>query len=219
MSVKLGYWNIRGLASQIRYLMVYLGVDFSEDKYEQGPAPEFSRAAWDTVKDKLELERPSLPYLIDGNVRITDSIPIMKYICSAHNGIELLGRDPVEMGQVEMLAAAVFDLKGAISLQCYTTGDKLMCANIIRDKIEPLVGYLADKPFLIGDQVTYVDFMFYELLDFCGFLTEGKLFQQYGFLKDFMLRMSSLPRFSEFWKDSTRCIKRPFNNKIAKINN
>ena len=30
----LGYWAIRGLGSQIRYQLVYLGVDYEEDSYE-----------------------------------------------------------------------------------------------------------------------------------------------------------------------------------------
>ena len=30
----LGYWAIRGLASQIRYQMVYLGIEYAEDVYE-----------------------------------------------------------------------------------------------------------------------------------------------------------------------------------------
>jgi len=37
----LGYWAIRGLASPIRYLLVYLGVDFEQQLYHQGNAPEF----------------------------------------------------------------------------------------------------------------------------------------------------------------------------------
>ena len=46
----LGYWAIRGLASQIRYLMVFLGVDYQEDIYEQGDAPEYSRECWTKKK-------------------------------------------------------------------------------------------------------------------------------------------------------------------------
>ena len=30
----LGYWKIRGLGSQIRYEMVYLGIDYDEHQYE-----------------------------------------------------------------------------------------------------------------------------------------------------------------------------------------
>ena len=42
----LGYWKIRGLASQIRYEMIFLGVDFEEHQYEQGDAPDFDRGHW-----------------------------------------------------------------------------------------------------------------------------------------------------------------------------
>ena len=215
----LGYWAIRGLASQIRYLMVYLGVDYQEDIYEQGDGPEFSRASWQDKKNSLGLEFPNLPYFIDGNVKMTETISIMKYICNKH-GKELLGRDAAEQGQVEMLQSVIADLKGAVTLPCYTTGDRAAISKLIHEKIGPIVSYLGEKPFLIGENVTYVDFIFFELLDFCGFITEGKVFQQHGpNLKEFMLRMSNLPKLKEFWADPQRCIKRPFNNKIAKLNN
>lgn len=29
----LGYWNIRGLASQIRYLFAYVGAEFEDKRY------------------------------------------------------------------------------------------------------------------------------------------------------------------------------------------
>ena len=73
---------------------------------------------------------------------------------------------------------------------------------------------------MAGEDVTYVDFIFFELLDFCGFITEGKVFANNGpQLKEFMLRMSNLNKLKDFWADKERCIKRPFNNKIAKLNN
>ena len=59
----LGYWNIRGLASQIRYLFVYAGVEFEEKRYTQGDAPDFSRAEWLAAKKNLGLDYPNLPYL------------------------------------------------------------------------------------------------------------------------------------------------------------
>ena len=40
----LGYWKIRGLGSQIRYEMVYLGIDYDEHQYEQGGGPEYDRS-------------------------------------------------------------------------------------------------------------------------------------------------------------------------------
>ena len=69
----LGYWKIRGLASQIRYEMVYLGIEYDEHQYEQGDGPQFDRSQWLSVKDTLELDFTNLPYLIDGEYRITET--------------------------------------------------------------------------------------------------------------------------------------------------
>ena len=100
----LGYWNIRGLGSQIRYELVYLGIEFNEDKYEQGPAPKFDRAQWLAIKDSLELKFPNLPYFIDEQTRLTDPHAIMKFIANKY-GPHLLGNSPAQIGQVEMIVA------------------------------------------------------------------------------------------------------------------
>jgi len=99
----LGYWAIRGLASQIRYLMVYLGVEYTEVLYEQGDAPDYDRSCWLDVKDNLGLKFPNLPYYIDGESRLTDPSAIMKFICYKY-GPNLIGTTPAQMGKVEMVA-------------------------------------------------------------------------------------------------------------------
>ena len=57
----MGYWSIRGLAQAIRYVLAYAGVPFADTRYQQGSAPELSRAAWLDVKEKLQLDFPNLP--------------------------------------------------------------------------------------------------------------------------------------------------------------
>ena len=47
----------------------------------------------------------------------------MKYIAHKH-GPELLGQDVATMAKVEMVAANVGDLKGQITMPCYTSGDR-----------------------------------------------------------------------------------------------
>ncbi len=89
----LGYWAIRGLGSQIRYQLVYLGIDYEEDIYEQGDGPAFSRACWLDKKDNLGLQFPNLPYYLDGTTKVTEAMPIMKYIAYKY-GPELLGSSP-----------------------------------------------------------------------------------------------------------------------------
>ena len=47
----LGYWNIRGLAAQIRYMFAYCKVDFDDVMYDCGTpgTPQF-RANWLNTK-------------------------------------------------------------------------------------------------------------------------------------------------------------------------
>ena len=214
----LGYWAIRGLGSQIRYQLVYLGVDYTEDIYEQGDAPDYSRACWLDKKDTLGLQFPNLPYYLDGNMKVTEAMPIMKYIAYKYDE-KLLGHTPKQVAQVEMVAGIVTDLKGAITMPCYTTGDRATITMNLLEKVKPLVAFLADKSFLVGENVTYIDFVFFELIDFMTFISQGQLFQQFESLEAYHSRVKNLPKLKEFYADDERCVKRPFNNKIAKLNN
>lgn len=40
--IKLGYWKMRGVAHQIRYLLEYIEHPYEEDLYIMGDAPNFS---------------------------------------------------------------------------------------------------------------------------------------------------------------------------------
>ena len=51
------------------------------------------------------------------------------------------------------------------------------------------------------------------------FISEGDLFKKYEVLKQYSDRVKALPRLAEFYADDSKCMKRPFNNKVAKINN
>jgi hypothetical protein len=76
----LGYWKIRGMAAALRYQLAYCGVDFKQDLYEQGDAPDFSRQTWLSKKEKLGLDYPNLPYFIDGDFKMTETSAIHQYI-------------------------------------------------------------------------------------------------------------------------------------------
>ena len=214
----LGYWAIRGLASQIRYELVYLGVDYAEDIYEQGDAPDFDRSCWLDKKDTLGLQFPNLPYYLDGEMRMTETNAIMKYIASKY-GTQLLGTTPAQIAQVEMVCGVVSDLRGATTMPCYTTGDRIAITMNLLEKVKPLVNFLGQKPFLCGENITYVDFAFFELCDFMNWISEGQLYSKNPVLQDYFDRVKQLPRLAEFFADDEKCIKRPFNNKVAKINN
>jgi len=48
------------------------------------------------------MDFPNLPYLIDEDYKITESMAIMKYICAKWKP-ELLGANPLQQGHTEML--------------------------------------------------------------------------------------------------------------------
>lgn len=78
--LRIGYWKIRGLIAPVRYLLEYLGVEYDEDHYETGDGPDFARDHWLSVKPTLGLDFPNLPYLFDGDVKISESSAMFRYI-------------------------------------------------------------------------------------------------------------------------------------------
>ena len=58
-------------------MFYYLNVDFEDTLYEAGDGPEFDISCWVDVKYTLGLEFPNLPYLIDGETKLTETVAIM----------------------------------------------------------------------------------------------------------------------------------------------
>ena len=65
--------------------------------YEQDEAPDFSNHEWTDVKNNLGLDFPNLPYFIDGDIKITESLAIHRYIANKYKS-ELNGSNPAEIG-------------------------------------------------------------------------------------------------------------------------
>ena len=116
--ILLGYWKIRGLAHPIRYLLEYCEHPYQDVMYEQGDAPNFSVECWTSVKNTLGLDFPSIPYLIDQEVKLTDVYAIMIYVATAY-APELLGQNPDEKGEIDMMYSQLKDVKSAITGPCY----------------------------------------------------------------------------------------------------
>jgi len=140
----LGYWDIRGLGNQCRALLMFCGVDFVDQHYHMGPAPEFSRADWLDKKFTLGLDYPNLPYLIDEGINLTETNAIMKYICAKWNP-ELLGRTPVEIGNVEMMTAHCVELKSKSTYPCYATDDRKAVLAGMQEPLKKVMDWLKGK--------------------------------------------------------------------------
>ncbi len=62
----IGYYLFTQLAQPIRLLLEYTKTQFEDRKLSTGPAPDYDRSAWTSVKNTLGLQFPNLPYYIDG---------------------------------------------------------------------------------------------------------------------------------------------------------
>ena len=118
----LGYWKIRGLAEPIRILLHYLEIDYKEDLYEFGPAPDYNLDSWYNVKFKLGLDYPNVPYLFDENFKLTESGAILRYLCGKYKP-ELLGETLKEKAIVDMSVGVLWDLWNAKARLMYQGKD------------------------------------------------------------------------------------------------
>lgn len=95
--IKLGYWKIRGLGQVARLLLNYTDAEFEDIQYE-------NQDKW-FKEDKVQLgfDFPNLPYLIEGDFKLTESLAVFKYIIERSDNKELLGKNSQDAGKVDAL--------------------------------------------------------------------------------------------------------------------
>ena len=160
----LGYWKIRGLAAQIRYMFFYLDVPFVDKFYQVGPPPEYDRSCWYSEKYALGLEFPNVPYLFDGDVKLTETQAIMQYIAKKYKP-ELLGRSAAQVGRIRMLGNHVAELKEMATNPAYPPGaDREAIVSSCRPVLAQIVRVMGGSQWIAGENLSWVDFFFAELL-------------------------------------------------------
>ena len=107
MSVKptLAYWDIRAIAQPIRNLLHYAGVEFTDKRYSFGPGSspqelDSIRQHWYKEKFTLGLDFPNVPYWIEGDLKLTHSLAILKYLARKHG---LIASDVITLAKQEMI--------------------------------------------------------------------------------------------------------------------
>ncbi|XP_066838960.1 glutathione S-transferase 2 [Anser cygnoides] len=207
MVVTLGYWDVRGMAHAIRLLLEYTGTPYKERQYSSGPASNFDPSDWTKEKEKLGLDFPNLPYLIDGSTKLTQSNAILRYIARKHN---MCGETEQEKVHVDMLENHLMDLRLSFIRLCYNPDfEKLKPAYLeqLPGKLRELSRFLGSRAWFAGEKLTFIDFLAYDVLD------QQRMFvpdcpELQGNLSQFLQRFEALEKVGAYMR-SGRFMKTP----------
>lgn len=154
----LTYWPLRGLCQPINWLMEYAGMD-----YEVRPMMEYQ--AWLKEKADLPLDYPNLPHIVDGDVRMSESMAICKYLARKCN---LMPQTDEEIRNADMTEGALMDFKmlffKLMFSENYNTEKEEYPAKM-KAKLAVFEKIFTKNKWLIGNKMTWLDFVLYESLD------------------------------------------------------
>ena len=165
------YWDICGLVQPIRLALALSGVDFVDVRVDCGTpnTPEYKKM-WMDFKPQLDavLDFPNLPYLLDGEVALSQSNAILRYLGRKHG---LMG-DPGSTHLVDLVLDQMADFDQQVTGRCYRDFGSLRpyCEQQLPGILERWARLLGAKSFLAGglngpssDTLTVADLKFYEV--------------------------------------------------------
>jgi len=213
---ELAYWTILGLAAPIRLLLEYTCTKFINKEFDCGPAPDFDKSCWFDIKFQLGFDFPNLPYYKDGDIKITQSNAILRYIARKSN---MCGVTEQEKAWVDMMADEAMDFRNGWVRLCYNPRYEQLKDDYLEKtlpaKLDSFEAFLGDRQFFAGDSPTFPDFHMYELLDQHRMLAPEQI-KAHKKLDAFLHRFEALPNIKAYM-ESDRYRKGPINNKMAKF--
>ncbi|GBN57159.1 Glutathione S-transferase Mu 1 [Araneus ventricosus] len=192
----LGYWDVRGIAEPIRYLLHYKKVDFDEKRYV------VASDEWINEKFSLGFDFPNLPYYKEGDFKLTQSLAIFRYLARKHG---LAGKTDEEKDRISMAEQQSRDFRAVLRAFVgdgdYETRKGEFLENTVSVLFKQWEKFLGDRKFLAGDELTYVDFMVYENLDFYR-LFHATVLDDFPTLKAYFNRVKNLPEMQKYLNSS-----------------
>jgi glutathione S-transferase len=156
----------------------------------------------------FNLDFPNLPYLIDDDVKITQSKAILYYLGRKYN---LMGTTPEEEARAIMLSEESYDLHIQFAMFCYgPNGDseterKRFIETSLSDHLKKFDDYLGknNSKFVVGNQITIADFQVYDCLDICFTLDDDNVLpKKFVNIKRYLEAFSQLPELKDFIEKS-----------------
>jgi len=161
MALTLCYWDVRAMGEIPRYLLRYSGQEWVDDRLKMDDEG-FGR--WKNEKFELGLDLPNLPYLIDGDIKITQSVSIIRYLGRKFGLVP--GDNEKDIVKCEMVEQEAVDLRSAFQKLCldkeHFEEKTPTYLDNMEKKLQMLDTYIGEGAYVVGEKLTYVDFMLYE---------------------------------------------------------
>ncbi|CAG2105612.1 unnamed protein product, partial [Medioppia subpectinata] len=165
----IGYYKTRGRGQSIRLMLKYVGVKFTNKYYDNcygGTAEEMLKGDWYKVRFTMGLDFPNVPYYMDGAVKLTHSIAIMRHLARKHG---LVATDETGLTRQDVLEQQVMDIRAPFgNLLCskdFKTEKVKYLAETLPQQLDSLSRFLGTRQWFTGNHINYVDFLAYELMD------------------------------------------------------
>jgi len=161
MSIKLHYWDIRGLAQVPRFVLALAGVEFTDVKYS-------SDETWAHAKKEMNssfpncpaLEHPQLPFTL------TESKAIIQFLARVY---KLYGSSPAETALVDNLIFRAEDVRSSFTGLVYGSknfeSDKAAFVAGLGSKLAVFEAFLGSRKtkWAAADSPTTADIFLFEL--------------------------------------------------------
>lgn len=219
MAPILGYWAIRGRAQPIRFLLEFTGTEYEDKQYNFGPPPTFDASEWRDEKTELGLLLPNLPYYIDEDedIKITETSAILRHLARKNN---LVGSSETDMIKVDMAFGLIDGMNtenAALGFNRNFEDAKEAYVANIGGRLQKLSDLLGDGDYILGDEMSFVDFCLNEALDRFEMI-EPDCISAFSSLKAFHDRISELSAIAEYLEsEKFEKIKTRFNVRMALV--
>lgn len=161
---------------------------------------------------------PNLPYLIDGQLKLTEATAIAKYIIRKSGKKELLGKNPVDAAKISniigFLSDAFRDIRTLFWEKDYEER-KIGVLERCREKLDAIKAFVENREFALG-YLTLADFHLAEELYYFETLYPSEK-HNYAFWWRIRKNFEALPEIKAYYQ-TNNAIKSPFLPPFAPLN-
>ena len=206
-----GYWGIRGKGQETRLLLDYCGLEWEDKQYvDQEDWFEKDKAA-------LGFDFPNLPYLIDGDFKLTESSAVTNYIIRKSEKLELLGKNMKDQAVVENVSGVLQEAGNhMVPLFWNPKYEELKGAawDKVKPKLDLIAKFVGERDFVIG-YLTLLDFRISEISHYLETMFPEQ-FKEYPFLTKIRNSIDNLPEVKKYYEKPT-AMKAPFTGPTAAL--